>query len=530
MNNEFGKIFLNCINKNCSNKMRRIFVLMFFLVIACDLFPQVRNGWRSIYDTSGRLTRTSFYDKGSNVIDSNFYFQYYTDNILKGIISGEISRDEGCKNGSVILFDETGNLTTYNIKREGQLIFNLTCEYLNPCAATWVDQFDVETGCWNADSFSVVNSEFVLHNDKNMALALYDPPVPVNIKSEFVFMTKIPKDKNSSKLGVCLGWKDPDNYYLFEISYGEYYSVLYYENGVYNQLVEGRKPIEKKGDTYNEIKISSNGNSLIFEINQNIEMVIPTPDFKENTIGLMTRSRGSARFMDIGFTYPIPRSDPFYTQPRIGKGTGFFISSSGKILTTYDAIADAKSLLVKGMINGKQFLLPAEVISVEEERNIAILQVKDRTFKPFDELPYGLSGKKSIAESNAFSIGFPNAISGIYMTPEMFPGKVLPSAATSSTDLLLEMSFRYGMIGSPVFDNEANLIGIVANKGMELKYTEVIDFFGNSRLLQGHMGRIERTLVSPLKTRTIQEKYKALSEIVVIVESQIFDTEGKDEN
>jgi hypothetical protein len=507
--------------------MRRIIVLIIVLLIVNNLFSQVRNGWRSIYDTSGRLTRILFYDKGFNVIDSNLYFQYYTDNVLKGIVSGEITQGEGCTNGSVMLFDETGNLKSFNIKRKGQLIFNSSCEYLGVCKSTWVDQFDVQSDCWTADSFLLMDSEFILHNSKSMAVAVYNPPVNVNIESDFVFMTRIPVEKNSSKLGVCLGWKDPDNYYLFEISYGESFSVLCYDNGEFKQLVEGRKPIEKKGDIYNEVKISRNSGNLIFEINQNIELVVPAPAFKANNIGLMTRSRGNARFMDIGFTYPIPRSDPFFTEKWIGKGTGFFISSNGKIITTYDAVSGAKKLRVKGKRDNENFTLDAEVISIEEEKNIAILQINDRKFKPFSIPPYGFSGKKPLSESNAFSVGFPNAISGIYLEPEMFPGKVLPS---TSNDLLLEMSFRYGMIGAPVFDNDATLIGIVANRGMELKYSEVIDFSANARLLQGYMEQSERSVVSPLKTKTIQEKYKKLSEIVVIIESSIFDLDKKTEN
>lgn len=510
--------------------MKRIIVLIFILNFSNNLFPQVRNGWRSIYDVAGRLTRTSFYENGINVIDSSFYFQYYTDNILKGIISGEITKEAGCKNGSVMLFDQTGNLTSYNIKREGQLIFNMACEYLGPCTSTWIDQFDVNSGCWIADSFSVENSEFVLFNTKNIAAAIYNPPVHVRIDSEFVFMAKIPKEHNSSKLGVCLGWKNPDNYYLFEITNGEYYSAIYYEDGVYNQLIEGRKPIEKEGNGFNEIKVSGNGKNLIFEINQNIEMVIPAPNFKGNSIGLITRSRGSARFSDIGFTYQIPKSDQFYTEKWIGKSTGFFISTSGKIVTTYDAISYGKSLRIKGMIDGKMFILPVDVLSVEEEKNIAILQVRDRTFHPFKELPFGYSGMKPVSDLNAFSIGFPNAVSGIYMEPEMFPGKVLPSSASSSSGLLLEMSFRYGMIGAPVFDNNVNLIGIVANKGMQMKYSEGIDFFLNSRLLQAYMDHSEKKVESPLKDKTLQEKYNKLSEIVVIVESSIFDLEKKSKN
>ena len=176
------------------------------------------------------------------------------------------------------------------------------------------------------------------------------------------------------------------------------------------------------------------------------------------------------------------------------------------------------------------FLLSAELVGVEEERNLAILQIRDRSFHPFKELPYGFSQTRPVSESGAFSIGFPNAISGIYMPPEIFPGKVLSSSAGSSKDLLLEMSFRYGMIGAPVFDNNASLIGIVANKGMELKYSEVIDFSENSRLIKGYIGGADENNVSPLRNKTMQDKNKALSEIVVIVESRIFDSEKRAEN
>lgn len=507
--------------------MYRLKLLILLILLNSNLMSQVRIGWRSIYDTSGRLTRMNYYENGQSLVDSNLFFQYYTDNVIKGIISGDISREEGCRNGSVMLFDETGNMSNYSIKKNGQLIFNMSCEEGEICTPTWVDQFDTQTDCWIADSFSVENSEFILYNNKSVALASYKPPIPIDISGEFALKTDIPKEKNSSKLGLCLGWKNSENFLLFEISYGEYYSVISFEDGVYNQLVEGRKPIDKENDDFNEVKISSNGNNLIFEINQNIEMVIPASKYPVSTIGLMTRSRGAARFSDFLFTYLVPPTDPLFTKPKIGKGTGFFISSTGRILTTYNAIADAKTVFVQGMMNGKVFTLLADVVNVEEEQNIAILQIRDKTFHPFDELPFGYSKRKPVSELNTFSIGFPSATSGIYLKPEIFQGKVLPSGSNSSTGLLVEMSFRYGMIGSPVFDDNANLIGIVSDKGTELKYSEIIDFSKNEHLFLGHMGLTEMERESPFKDKSFEEKFKALSGIVVIVQSSIFNYEKK---
>ncbi|HPS13349.1 MAG TPA: hypothetical protein PLB87_08740, partial [Prolixibacteraceae bacterium] len=153
--------------------MRKVIAILMMLLLVPNLFSQVRNGWRSIYDTFGRLTRMSFYKNGVDVTDSNFYFQYYTDNVIKGIITGEIVKEGGCRNGSIILFDESGNLASYNVKREGQVAFNYACDYLGVCNGKWVDAFDVNTNCWLSDSFSVENGELILYNEKNIGVALY---------------------------------------------------------------------------------------------------------------------------------------------------------------------------------------------------------------------------------------------------------------------------------------------------------------------------------------------------------------------
>lgn len=493
-----------------------------------SLSSQVRNGWRSIYDTSGRLARMNYYQDGEQVADSNYFFQYFVDNVLKGIVRGEITQGEGCYNGSVYLLNEAGNLSSYSIKRMGQLVFSTTCDPNGDCTNTWVDQFDADTKCWIFDSASFENGNLIINNIKEISTAIYNPPVEIDINNPFVFTVHIPRLKNSAKQGVVVGWKDPENYYLIETSFGEYFSILYYKDGQYYPITDGRKPFQKINEESNEIKISSNGKSLIFEINQKMEAVIPLPEFQGNQIGLVARSRGNAKFSDILFKYPMASDSKFYTEKWIGKCTGFFISPTGKILTTYDAIADAKNLRVKGEINGKKFVLPARIVRNEEDLNLSILQIEDSAFQAFNELPFGFKDSKPASESNAFSIGFPNATGGVFLKPEVFYGKVLPNTSSSSSnDRVLEMSFRYGMIGAPVFDIDANLIGIVAEKGVDLKYSEIIEIYDNLRLLAGHMGKFTRSYVSPLKDLQKKDKAAKLSDCTVIIESSIFDLSPK---
>jgi hypothetical protein len=510
--------------------MYRVKILVLLLLSATNLMSQVRLGWRSIYDTSGRLTRMNYYENGQNIADSNYFFQYYTDNVVKGIVRGKITREQGCTNGSVMLFDESENLASYNVTRNGQIVFSSACQDLVNCSATWGDLFDVSTNCWEADSFLIENGELVLFNNKSLAVATFNPPVPIDMNNDFIIQTNIPKTTNSSRIGVVLGWKDPSNFVLFEILSGDYFSVVCFEDGILKQMGEPRIPIGKKAESANSIKITRNKSDLIFEVNQNIEMVIPAPNFVGEKIGLINRSRGKARFHDFYFQYLSPENNPIISTTWIGKGTGFFITTSGKILTTYDAIANAKSLRVKGVRNGEFFTMPARILRTEEEHNLAVLELTDNSFIHFSELPYGYTNSKPISESAIYAIGFPNAVSGIVVNPEVFPGKILPSAVSSSTNMLLELSFRYGMIGSPIFDSDANFIGIVSNKGTELKYTEVIDFYSKSRLILGNMGRYERTLESPYKRAAQKDKIKALSEMVVIIESSIFDINGENTN
>jgi hypothetical protein len=85
------------------------------------------------------------------------------------------------------------------------------------------------------------------------------------------------------------------------------------------------------------------------------------------------------------------------------------------------------------------------------------------------------------------------------------------------------MPFRFGMMGAPVFDKDVNLIGISAYKGLDLKYSEIVDFYENSRLFKTNLGKFDRNLESPLRDLPTRDKIKALSEIVVIIESSVFD-------
>jgi len=502
-------------------------IILLLLMFSTVSNAQVRNGWRSIYDKAGRLSRMNYYQDGINVNDSNCFFQYHTDFVVKALVTGEISSDNGCKNGSVSLFDYSGLLMNYTIKRSGSLVYKVENNEYGVCTSSWVDLFDTDTGHWFCDSFSVENSDLIIHNTKAQSLAIYNPELGFNLNRSFSLRLNVPAKGNSSKQGIALGWLDENNYFLFELSFGKYYSIQLCKNGVVTQLTDTRQEIEKFQGTENEIIFRQNDKNLVIQVNGAIEQVLPIPDYAANSIALITRSKGNARFSDFIFKYDLLPDDEFFTKLWIGKGTGFYFSSDGKILTTYDVVSDAKSIRVKGVKNGVAYTYPATVIRTEEENNLAVLQLSDTDFSPFDALPYGYSDRVPVSGSKIYSIGYPNAISGIYMYPEVFEGTVLPTSASTAGSRLLEMDFRNGMIGAPIFDFNMNLVGICSSKGLELRYSEMIDFYANSRLFLANMGLRERKLESPLKGKPRAESNKIISELVVIIESSVFDLQNE---
>lgn len=500
------------------------FLLFFLLLSATSAQGQVRNGWRSVFDKKGRLTRMNFYRNGEAYTDSNYYFQYYSGNQIKGLVKGTLSTQYGCQDGSVFLFTENGILSNFSINNNGQKVLNVNCDDYGNCTSTWSDDFERPTNLWQGDSMSIGNGELTLYSRYNMAAAIYNPPVPIYIERPFNCQIKIPKQGNSAKQGIVLGWKDPDNYYLFELSYGRYYSVLCYKNGELEQLTEARVPISKEGDEYNTIKISNNGNSILFDLNGTIEYIMPIPEFVGNKFGLVSRSRGAARFSDLKISYTLDKNDDFYQDKWVGRGSGFFVSGN-KILTTFSVIENAHTLRVKTESDGKQMIFPAKLIREDERNDLALLEIIDTTFAEIDSCMIGLRVEKYGETEKLTALGYPHSLSGLLAPAIAVEGSVIPQKASKIGSLILEMPFRYGMIGSPVVDHDMNLVGIVSAESYDINYSEIIDYYNNRPLVNSMIG-VRSSVESPMKGLNRKEQLKRLEKLTVIIESYIFEEES----
>lgn len=141
----------------------------------------------------------------------------------------------------------------------------------------------------------------------------------------------------------------------------------------------------------------------------------------------------------------------------IPAGTGFLVDGKGYIVTNAHVIRNAKSVLVQNL-KGQEF--DVTVVLIDKERDIALLKVKDSSFKSIDLLPYGF--KKSGAElgEQIFTLGYPR--------DEIVYGEGYLSAHTGyNGDTLscqITVAANPGNSGGPVFNKNGEIVGILSNR------------------------------------------------------------------
>ena len=159
----------------------------------------------------------------------------------------------------------------------------------------------------------------------------------------------------------------------------------------------------------------------------------------------------SATYLDSG----IPEAAD--ARPRSGSasGTGFAITASGHVATAAHVVKDATQIDV---IIGSQ-TLPAHVVAVDKELDVAILKVDTATTRPL------LVTQASTAKLGAelFSVGYP-LISQLGTNAKLTKGALNALSGLNDDPHTFQMSVQIqpGNSGGPVCDERGNVIGIVS--------------------------------------------------------------------
>lgn len=140
--------------------------------------------------------------------------------------------------------------------------------------------------------------------------------------------------------------------------------------------------------------------------------------------------------------------------PKSG-GTGFLIDGNGYLITNAHVLKGQKIIVTND--KGQQFL--AKVCTKDVERDIAVLKIDDKDFKPYASLPYSLNKKVKLAEP-VYTLGYPK-------DEIVYSEGYLSSETGNKSDTLsyqIAIAADHGNSGGPVLNKNGDIIGILTEK------------------------------------------------------------------
>ena len=313
-----------------------------------------------------------------------------------------------------------------------------------------------------------------------------------------------------------------DNYQVYIYKEGNKFIRYNPINGIKSEY---RKIGETNAYTYSRVlsnqKISDriylqNGSLIEFEFNH------PTSDKEYARIFLKRGNYVVYKETDIK-TYPTPA---MYTQKRSEKenstiwtGTGFALLN-GYVVTNYHVIANAKSINVKTNSISNKNSYQAKVIAMDKNNDLAILQISDKYFVGYNQIPYKVKLNTSDVGENVFVLGYP-LTSTMGNEIKLTTGVISSKTGYMGDVALYQISapVQPGNSGGPLFDDNGNLIGIICAKheGAEnVGYAIKTSYLGN--LIEACSDISIIPSHNTISTLSLANKVKKVEQYVFLIE------------
>ena len=211
----------------------------------------------------------------------------------------------------------------------------------------------------------------------------------------------------------------------------------------------------------------------------------------ENVMAFLEGDILRLNFIDEDTQLTLTRSKKYITtsQPTTSFGSGFAITSDGYLATNFHVVRDAKQIDVLCLNREFPQSFNAEIVVADSINDLAILRINDDNFISFGELPYSISNRMARKGESVFYMGYPRPTL-LDIETKTSTGQITAIAPSRST-YMVSIDIDSGSSGSPVFDNEGNVIGVIVSQIPE-QYTSIeANFAVKSQYLLNLIEKVE---------------------------------------
>jgi len=213
-----------------------------------------------------------------------------------------------------------------------------------------------------------------------------------------------------------------------------------------------------------------------------------------------------------------PKSDNNWA----GNGSGIIISKSGHIITNHHVIKDAEKIEVEFMLDNELQKLNAEVIQIDKTNDLAVLKIFDRNFDGVNEPPYNFKFRGSDVGTKVYAFGYPMALSIMGKEIKVTDGMISSKSGFDGniTTYQITAPIQGGNSGGPLFDEQANLIGINSS-GLKKHIADNVAYSIKTSYVSNLLDVLPKSIELPSSTRLkslpLTKQIKEISKYVVLI-------------